>query len=50
MGDVTFKEVAGGAGGVASTVSIPQYKTNTSGKLSAIDDLGKEFDEINQWA
>ena len=108
MGDVTFKEVAGGVGGVASTVLIPQYlklkgwkdvagsgavavgggllvrqadknagnafiltgmavtalkgvreivtyakgktsktrRTNTSGKLSAIDDLGKEFDEI----
>ncbi|HEY9245841.1 MAG TPA: hypothetical protein VIO11_03245 [Candidatus Methanoperedens sp.] len=108
MGDVTFKEVAGGVGGVASTVLIPQYlklkgwkdvagsgavavgggllvrqadkgagnafiltgmaftalkgvreivtyakgktsktrRTNTSGKLSAIDDPGKEFDEI----
>ena len=25
MGDVTIKEVAGGVGGVASTVLIPQY-------------------------
>ncbi len=40
MGDVTIKEVAGGVGGVASTVLIPQYL-----KLRA----GRTLHALAQW-